>query len=235
MNIKTYWPWELPRIEGLAVVTDVWAATTNIAIFLSKKIEKLFLVNEDMAKKIKEGDPQAIIIGESNTLPGNFFFAPHLPHKHLNLDLQDKTIYHMSINGTRVIEKAFEKGASGVVALSFVNFAKVAAWVKGNSLDKITLIPAGESDYPKDPKAPEDLACVVSFKERLEGRSIDWNRYFKNLLAEFVKYYSGSNHENVKKDSKIIFNLDSRPVIPLCKKIKDGLIEVTDALLPGNS
>jgi phosphosulfolactate phosphohydrolase-like enzyme len=130
-DITIFWPWELPeKIEGIAVVIDLWAATTNIAQMLLRGAEKIYIANGKNILSTVKSFPQAIPVGEStdSKLEG-FFRCSNSIKKVAKFDVKGKTVIYMTNNGTRVIEKALKKGAECVVTASYVNLAAVAEYI----------------------------------------------------------------------------------------------------------
>lgn len=227
MIINKYWPWEISgKIDELAVVADIYAATTNITNFLSKKPNKLFLVNKDSAVTIKAKDPEAIIIGESHDLPNNFFYAPNPPYKQMHLNIGGKVVYYMSTNGTKKIELAFQKGAKEIIALSFLNINSLSKWIISRNIQSVTLIASGESSY-QNPKCPEDIEAILCLEKLLKGERVDWQEAFKKLLPEWREYYKTEDKHQIAEDQKLIFQVDLNPIIPVCKLVSTGKILVS--------
>lgn len=232
MNICILWPWELPeKIEGAAVVADIFAATTNIASFIGRNVGKLLLVNHESIKRARREYPRALVVGESHILPQDFFHLSNAPAVVDKATVSGKTIIFMTANGTRVIERAILKGASPVISVSFTNLESVAGEIRVSNMKSITLIPAGTIDlaYPSLPeiKTPEDLCCIEALKSLLEGRTSTVNEKISEAKTLLVTMY------NVKqKDPNFspVFALNRFDVVPICKRVAEGYIEAHRAI-----
>jgi len=130
MQTKILWPWELPEVlDGIAVIADVWAATTNITTFLTKDTKNLLIVNINNVQKAKNKYRDALTIGESLKLSKNFFDASNYPTEIEKIDVKNKTILYMSNNRSRIIELVFKKKAKRVITVSFTNITSVCEYL----------------------------------------------------------------------------------------------------------
>src|SRR5260221_7441966 len=119
MQTKIIWPWEVSDLNGIAVIADVWAATTNITSFFRKGVNRLLIVNKNNVERAKKEYKDALVIGENFELPKNFFDTSNLPSDIENIDVKNKIVLFMSDNGSRIIELAFKKKAKKVITVSF--------------------------------------------------------------------------------------------------------------------
>lgn len=224
MKINIRWPWELsPELPGIAVVIDVNAATTNLPLLLYHQVKKLLIVNEESVLRLKKKIHDALIIGESRTLPENTFDSNNFPFEIQKLNLRDKTILYMSNNGSRVIEKVFKFGAQTILTAGFVNFQSVINWLSENQSQPLTLIPAGEIIFP-DRKSYEDYYCAQAIKNMLEKRGKVFE--LMNRARKFVSRKYDPYIKDIEKNLQIEFNLNKFPLIPLCNFYKDNEIIV---------
>lgn len=91
MIINKYWLWDLPKkIEGIAIVIDTFAATTNLPIIISEKPGKLIITNEENLVKAKNVYPDGLVIGESTTLPKNTFICSNFPSDIIKFYFENK-------------------------------------------------------------------------------------------------------------------------------------------------
>lgn len=228
MTTDFYWSWELPsKLEGAAVVVDVYAASTNIAAFLRRGVSKLYLVNDETIQAVKSENPQGIAIGESLTLPKDLFVSNNWPANVAVVEVTGKTVIYMSNNGTRVIQEAMEKGARTVITAGFVNMDKTIFWLRQQNESQVTLIAAGEISLT-DQKVMEDIVCAQTMGDMLAGKKVDPTAKFKDL-EEFMKtVYKGTKEDRTHIDLTLAVN--SLSVVPLCRRMRPGVIEVIDAL-----
>lgn len=74
------------------IVTDVYAATSNISSFLARGASQLLIVNSDSVTAVKNEYREALVIGESPNLPEDFFDAPNDPHGNTAIDVSGKLV-----------------------------------------------------------------------------------------------------------------------------------------------
>jgi phosphosulfolactate phosphohydrolase-like enzyme len=221
MSIKILWPWELPQtLNGIAVVTDVYAATTNIATFLARGVKKLIIVSEKNISQARKKFKDVLVVGDK--FPKHFFDVSNLPHDIEKVVVEGKTILYTTANGAQVIRMAMKKGAHQTLAVSFLNINSIAAYLKSSKPKNIFIIPAGEISRP----CQEDLICAQTLKDILQGKKINWKKTLK-FAEKFIRSFYQPKYNQV--DFKIMFNLNKYKVIPSCLLIKDGLITVKDA------
>ncbi|MDP2585562.1 MAG: 2-phosphosulfolactate phosphatase [Candidatus Levybacteria bacterium] len=225
MQTKILWPWELPKhIDGVAVVCDVWAATTNIVSFFRKGAKNILIVNNNNVQKAKSRFRDALIIGESLQLPKNFFDSSNYPTDIEKIDVKNKTILYMSNNGSIIIELALKKSAKKIITVSFTNITSVNEYLR-DLKETIYLIPSGDMGS-SDKKGAEDLICVESLGKMLKAKNVNLN-----IAQEEAKGYIRTNYADEKFNRnlnfKIAFNLDSSKVVPICSQEKEGWIKVT--------
>src|SRR3989344_299590 len=219
MQTKILWPWELPEVlDGIAVIADVWAATTNITTFLTKDTKNLLIVNINNVQKAK--NKYALTIGESLKLSKNFFDASNYPTEIEKIDVKNKTILYMSNNRSRIIELVFKKKAKRVITVSFTNITSVCEYLDSLK-ENIYLIPAGEITHT-DRKADEDLICIESLDKMLKGENVDLYKAQKNVQSRIRANYANENF-NRDLNFKIVFNLDSSKVVPICSQETERL------------
>ena len=226
MNVYTYWPWELPpKLAGTAVVADVWAATTNIAHFISRGTARLLVVNSTSVREVKKRFPGALTIGESLDLPKDFFDVSHIPPASINADVAGRIVIYMSNNGTRVIEDVFAKGANVVAAITFSNLPSVVSWLNNRGDKAITVALSGEIIFD-DRRSMEDYYCAKALSDLLADQKADISKYINDARTFMKEHYTGIS---VKRDFEVALSPSLYPVVPLCTKLYDGLIEVKAA------
>lgn len=216
------WPWELPnRMNGIAVIFDVNAATTNICLFLFKGVKRLLVSNDSNIKFLKKKYSDALVIGQSKKFAENFFNYSNRTYEISDIKFKDKDVLYMTNNGTRIIEAVIQKGAKYVVCCSFTNINRLHRWVRDQNGQDIYLIPAGEIDF-KDKKALDDEICASVFKDLLMGNKIEWQKVL-NLAWSFIK----KNYSDYAvKNPNLLLKVDSYPVLPICKESTKGVVEI---------
>lgn len=216
-SIINIWPWELPdKIEGIAVVIDLWAATTNIAQMLTRGAQKILIVNEKNILSVIKDLPEALTVGEStNPEFDRIFYCSNAIDRIAKLDLNGKTVIYMTNNGTRVIEQALGSGAKCVITAAYINLVAAAGFILKKKMPTV-ILPAGEWTEPsiRDKKDLEDYLAAVALQKLLSGQDVDWESYFKRS-KEFIKtHYSATR----KKSLEVAHSLNLFPVVPVCRK-----------------
>jgi len=223
MKVHTYWSWELPpKLTGAAAVVDVNAASTNMATLLSRGVSRLFLVTDETVHEMKRQYPDALVIGESLKLPKNFFVSSNWPSEIAKVDVKGRTVLFMTANGTRVAQEAIAKGADPVFAVGFMNFRRAAAWVKERKIQSLSILAAGEISF-EDRRVAEDRMCAELLQKLLKGEVFGYRTALMDVKEFMLEHYRGFS---IPYNRHIVFQ--ENPVIPLCKQLRPGVIEVTD-------
>lgn len=153
MIIDIKWSWQLKRqISGVCVVLDINAATTNLALILSKGVNKLIIANEKNVFSLKKKYKDAFVIGESNTLPEELFNCSNLPSDIVKQKLAQRGVLYMSNNGSKVIEKNFRLGCKKIVNSFYCPYMKN---IQKNleiefSLNRYSLIPVCQYNFNQE-------------------------------------------------------------------------------------
>ncbi len=225
MKATIVWPWKLPEKlpnNSLIVVADVYAATSNISLFLAKGVKRLIIVNEKNVVLAKKQYGDALVIGESRVLPPDFFIAPNIPSTHTNLNFKDKTILYMSNNGSKAIELIIRKGAETVLAASYLNMQGITQYLMDNETKQIFFVPAGDFDLPGK-NALEDMVYFKGLNSIFEKKDINLTQLINESIKYISSYYQGPFFNS---DMDLIFDVNKYPAVPICQLDEDGLIQV---------
>lgn len=235
-KISILWPWELPeKIEGVAVVIDILGATSNMAYLVTQQTKDVLILNEKSLISALERYPEAVFIGDPTEEIMSILqrykrtiYSTNHPSKVRSKNVQNKIVFYISNNGSRVVEDAFSKGAKAIITASFINFHSICTWLLSQPFLHIYLIPAGERTIPniRDKKALEDSSCAEAFRRALEGKEIQWQSYWRTIRTFIERKYDYSPSTR-KGDIDIIVKLDTIEVVPVCRKGRDGFIHVT--------
>lgn len=229
MDIKIKWPWELNDLTNqVVVICDVYAATTNIAYFLTHGVQKLLIVNKENVVQAKERFPQALVIGDRpKELSARLFDSGNSSHLLSQLDVSGKVVLYMTSNGSRIIEYAIKKGAGRILTVSLTTLSSVASYVEKYPVDRLTLVPAGEIDNHLIPdlKAQEDLICAQLLKDRLVSKNINLSHKIQEA-KEFIRAHYRSTH--MEGNFKEVFVIDKYNCVPTYHQVYENFIEMTD-------
>jgi len=228
MNVSMYWSWETPdAISCAAVVVDVYAATTNIASFLTRGAKKVLLVNDKTVFSVKHHHPDARIIGESLEFPKSFFYASNKPSDATTVAVGGKVVIFMSNNGTRVVHEVIQKGSSPVVTASFTNVDAVAHWIRYKKLKNLAIVAAGEMTF-SDPRVIEDRLCATLLRSLVLKKHGDVTKQMKKVRDFMLMKYGLIRASD--PNLQIPLSLNVYPVVPICIEKSPGIVEVVDAM-----
>lgn len=220
MSAEIYWARDLPeKVEGTAVVADIWAATTNMVWLVGSGVEKLVVANQDNLEQLKRRYPQALVFGESLTLPSETFDASNFPHDISRFDVSGKTILYMSTNGSAVVELAIKKGAGEVLTASFLNLQTTANYLKKKS-SQFYFVAAGRLDRPDDEDAREDWLFMETLRTAVFGEEINWSKQ----LSEVKTIVSNYRSLDFESDFRIVLDLNRYNILVTCQKSTEGII-----------
>lgn len=225
MSTKILWPWELENLAGkTAIVIDLWAATSNIALLLGKGVESLIVVNKENAIKAKEVYKNSIVVGEYYQLPTSFFDYSNYPSD-VNRIKAAESILYMTTNGSYVIEQTIIKKAKYVITGSLLNFDSIIQQIHRLKPEQVVTIPAGNRTK-KNGIAEEDVLCAELFSKALSNQRVNWDEQIKTLKKIILRDYGSEEKFNQVADFDVIFQLNKYNVIPSCSISKNGFIKV---------
>jgi len=225
MVIDILWPWELKDLTGrTAIIIDLWAATSNIALLLGKGVKNLIVVNKENAIRGKEIYKNAIVVGEHYQLPANFFDYSNYPSD-VNKIMTTESILYMTTNGSYVIEQALSKKAKCVLTGSLLNFSAIGQYIGNSKQEQVVIIPAGNR-VRKNGKAEEDILCAKLFSKILNNQAINWDKQINILKEIILRDYGSEEKFRPAEDFAVTFQLNKYNVVPIC--IKEGWIKIKD-------
>ena len=165
------------RAEGLTVIIDVFRAFSLEPYLISRGAGEILAVGaEETARKLKEENPDVVLIGERKgiRLPG--FAYGNSPTQTEGADLSGKTVVHTTSSGTQGITSA--RKAEQIITGSLVNAEAVAAFVRKQHPDKVSLVAMGLSG--KTP-TPEDTLCARYLESLILQKEFDINAELEKL------------------------------------------------------
>lgn len=221
------WPWEVEDLAGkTAVVVDLWAATSNIALMLGKGVRQITVVNNESVVQAKEANPGAIIVGEHYELLADFFHYSNYPFDVNRIPPTSQVLY-MTTNGAHVIEKALSQNARAVLAGSLLNLDAVCHHIQKEGCGRVVLIPSGQREKGNFP-AEEDWLCAEIFSKRLRGQPVDMESYIQRLRRAISQEY-GSQKFDQEENFRIILQPGKYNVVPICTKERWAMIKDLNA------
>ena len=169
--------------RGLTVIIDVFRAFSTACYAFDIGARKIFPVGDiNLAYKLKEQNPEYILVGERNEQkPPNFDFGNSPTHL-LNGNLAEKTIVHTTSSGTQGIANA--TNAEEIITGSFVNASAIIRYIQAKQPKNISLVCMGYAcEYPTD----EDTFCAEFIKNELEGKTSNFDE-----MVEIMRKGSGA-------------------------------------------
>lgn len=236
-TIPILWPWEIKKISGVAVVADVYAATTNLGTFIAKEAAEIFLVNKRSMRRAFELYPDAVLIGETidpeeiQVLKdyGKEFYCSNYPTAIEKVSLVGKTVLFISHNGSKVIELAFENGAQEVYTVAYTYFESVWKYLSGRDASNLTFIASGEKTEPaiSDLKSLEDYRILEDLRKKLTSVNVNLSESVAFMNTFIQSHYPSLGGQRAKM-LKIISHINSIQAVPVCRQPSNGLIEIQD-------
>lgn len=157
------------QAKGTAVIIDVFRAFSLEAYLFGRGAEKILAVGtEDTAYRLKERQPEYILIGErgGKKLPG--FDFGNSPSQTEGFDFTGKTVIHTTSAGTQGIVNA--AGADEIFTGSLVNARAVAEAVRRRNPKTVSLVCMGEGGVRE---AYEDTLCGEYIRSILRNEPFD--------------------------------------------------------------
>ncbi len=163
------------KAKGLTVVIDVFRAFSLAAYAFGAGVEKILPVRDlETAQKLKNENPDYILVGErnENKVPG--FDFGNSPTHILQADLKGKTLVHTTSAGTQGLVKAMH--ADEILTGAFVNASAIVNYIKESNPGEVSLVCMGYAGlYPVE----EDSLCAEYIKNELTGRKTDFEEFVK--------------------------------------------------------
>ncbi len=221
MKISSFWFWQSPKkLRDTVVVIDAYMMTTNLSLLLAKNPKSLLIVNEKNLKSAQKLYKDTVLIGESPIFPLSTFKAT-FPVEIANQDFKDKTLLFMTLNGSRVFERFYQKGRT-MVGGSFNNLRTVVDFLKDKK--EITVVKSGD----KGKKLIDDQSCADIIELELAKKNYDWPAE-KTKIINFIKSYYGHPE---RRDGSISYILDKDKynILPICRRNQEGFLEIFDKI-----
>lgn len=165
------------KASGLTVIIDVFRAFSTACYAYGNGIQRIYPVGDlEIAYKMKEQNPEFILVGERNEQKPVGFDFGNSPSQLLESDLTGKIMVHTTSSGTQGIANATY--ADEILTGSFVNAGAIVKYIRKQNPAKVSLVCMGYScQYPTD----EDTLLAVYIKNELEGVANDFQAMVEQL------------------------------------------------------
>ena len=179
------------QAEGTAVIIDVFRAFTVEPFVLAKQPASLTAVERvDTARRMKEADSSAVLIGERHGRMLDGFDYGNSPAAMQAADFRGAHVIHTTSAGTQGLAAASK--ADVVLAGSLVNASATARYIRSLDPAVVSLVCMG---WECRRNTEEDLLCAEYLKSLLEGKPIEQIR----KRAEDLKYAEGKKFFDPKQ------------------------------------
>lgn len=175
---------------GLTVIIDVFRAFSVACYIVNNGAKRIIPVGDiDIAYKLKEENPDYILIGERKERIQPGFDYGNSPTHIENIDFSGKTVVHTTSAGTQGIVNAVK--ADEIITGSLVNSKAIAKYIKAKNPKTVSLVCMGyEGRFESD----EDTICAEYIKSILEEKVYDINSKIAGL-----KHSSGKRFFDLAK------------------------------------
>jgi 2-phosphosulfolactate phosphatase len=170
------------KAKGLTVVIDVFRAFSLACYIMEQGAKEIIPVGDiKLAYKLKEENPDYILIGERlEKIPEGFDYG-NSPTQINGIDFSNKTIVHTTSAGTQGLVNAI--GASEIITGSFVNAPAIVKYIKSKNPATVSLVCMGyAAKYPTE----EDTFCAEYILGTLKGKPTDYE-----AMVEIIRDTSG--------------------------------------------
>jgi len=170
------------KARGLTVVIDVFRAFSLACYLIDQGAKEVIPVgNINDAYKLKEHNPEFLLIGERDErIPEGFDYG-NSPSFIQGIDFNGKTIIHTTSAGTQGLVNA--SAADELLTGSFVNAPAVIRYIKNRNPENLSLVCMGYASlYPTE----EDTFCAEYIKNMLLGIPVNIDS-----MIEIIRNTSG--------------------------------------------
>ncbi|MFW6290250.1 MAG: 2-phosphosulfolactate phosphatase [Mariniphaga sp.] len=191
MNVKILHLLEGARqAKGLTVIIDVFRAFSTACYAFDSGAQKIIPVALiDEAFRLKEQNPEYLLIGERNEIKPEGFDYGNSPSQLPSAGVKGRVIVHTTSSGTQGIAAA--AGASEIITGSFVNAGAIIKYIRSKNPDQVSLVCMGYAcEYPTD----EDTLCAEYILQQLNGEASDFNK-----MVEIIRKGSGARFFDAAK------------------------------------
>jgi 2-phosphosulfolactate phosphatase len=170
------------QARGLAVIIDVFRAFSSACYVFGNGASEILCAGEvETAFRLKDEDPERILMGERNEKMVEGFRYGNSPFQLEHEDFRGKTIVLTTSAGTRGMVNA--TGADEILTGSFVNVDAVVNYIRSQSPGKVSLVCMG---YAAQRPIEEDSFCAEYIRAKLQGEEPDFD-----AMAETIRKTSG--------------------------------------------
>jgi len=212
--------------KGIAVIIDIFRASSCVAYALSKSIKYIIPVSTaEEAFALKKKNPDYILMGEDRGIKIEGFDLGNSPFEILELGdkLKDKIIVHRSSQGTQGIVNV--KRADEIIIGSFPVAQAVANYINRKKSKFVSLVAMGGIGS-NEGSGGEDDVFAKFLKEKILGKKPE-----VDPIIKYLETHEGSRRfldpnipEFPNEDFSLCLATDIFDFVPVAVKTSNGLI-----------
>ncbi|MCZ8511533.1 2-phosphosulfolactate phosphatase [Paenibacillus filicis] len=213
------------QAKGLTVIIDVFRAFSVACYLTAGGVKDLLPVGSiDTAYKLKEANPEFILIGERGGLIQPGFDYGNSPFAVQSVDFTGKTIVHTTSAGTQGIVNAIH--ADEIITGGFVNAQAIINYIREKNPDFVSLVCMG---WEAVEEADEDTLFANYVKNALEGKPNDFAEIVRFMRHEsktgkFLDTRDGASAP--PEDFDLCLSLDRFPFVLKAEPFGNALVKL---------
>ncbi len=224
------------KADTITAVIDVLRATTSFCTAFNYGVKAIIPV-DSLENALKLKLENNLVAAESDGIKPDFADFGNSPFDFMDENLEGKTIYYTTTNGTRAIQMASENGT--VAIASFLNITSISNWLISQNKNIILLCAGWKNSY-----CIEDSLCAGAIANQIIRNSnfeigddstlsaIDlWDTWSLNPAdivrkSSHFKRLKALGHENILKYS---VHYDRSKCVPIL--VDDQIIDISNSQL----
>lgn len=178
--------------RGLTVIIDVFRAFSTACYAYHSGATKIIPVGSiDLAYRLKEQNPDFVLLGERNEQKPEGFDFGNSPSQLVAEKIAGKTLVHTTSSGTQGIANA--ENADEIITGSFVNAGGIVRYIRQQNPTVVSLVCMGYAcEYPTD----EDTLCAEWIRNELGGKRNNFE-----AMIDAIRIGSGARFFDAEKQS----------------------------------
>ena len=211
--------------KDFTVIIDVFRAFSLEAYLFSRGTKCIYAVGkEETARKLKQENPDYILIGERSGIICEGFDFGNSPSQTSDFDFKGKTVVHTTSAGTQGIINA--KNATEIVTGSLVNSKAIANYILKKNPEFVSLVCMGWNGIEP---APEDTICANYIKSVINGEKFDMKSELEKLkIHPTCKRFFEEKTQKVfpEKDYYMCTDVDKFNFVLKVEKVNEDVFKV---------
>lgn len=161
------YPFITNTADTITVVIDVLRATTSFCTAFNYGVEAIIPV-DTLENALKHKQENKLVAAESDGLKPDFADFGNSAFDFMDDDLEGKTIYYTTTNGTKAINMASQNGT--VAIASFLNISSISKWLISQNKNVVLLCAGWKNTYCiEDSLCAGAIAMQILFNPNFES------------------------------------------------------------------